>query len=71
MEKKFLYEALISVEIKDYPPDIPLKKVWIISSKVEEALNKLKEFLQNHKDIKECEILEIRKISKDYDFLIT
>ena len=71
MEKKnYLYEALVSVEIKNYLPDIPLRKIYIVSSTLEEAMDKLIDFLKNSKDIEKYEILEIRNLSEGYDHLI-
>ena len=71
MEKKnYLYEAFVSVEIKNYPSDIPLKKIYIVSPTLKEAISKLISFLENSKDIEKYEILEIRKLSEGYDHLI-
>ena len=71
MEKKnYLYEAFVSVEIKNYPPNIPLKKIYIVSSTLKEAISKLTSFLENSKDIEKYEILEIKKLSEGYDYLI-
>jgi len=68
--KKFLYEAFVSVETKSHLPNIPLKEIYIVSSSLEEALNKLINFLENSKDIEKYEILEIKKLSEGYDYLI-
>ena len=71
MEKKnYLYEAFVSVEIKNCSPDIPLKKIYIVSSTLKEAISKLTSFLENSKNIEKYEILEIRKLSEGYDHLI-
>ena len=70
MEKKILYEVSILLEKLELPFDFEPKHLWILSSSIEEAINKAKEFLENEKKIKEYKIIEVKEISEEYDYLI-
>lgn len=67
VKEKLLYEAIILIDKNDL--DTPSETIWIASPNIEEALNKLKEFLEN-KNIKKYEILKISKKTEGFDHLI-
>ena len=67
VKEKLLYEAIILIDKNDL--DVPSETIWIASSNIEEALSKLKEFLES-KNIKEYEILGISKKANGFDHLI-
>jgi len=63
--KRYLYEIVALIKTKKSFSNIPSKeKFWISSSnsEIEEALKDLRNFLNDCRDIKKYEILEIRKI---------
>jgi len=70
MEKKILYEVSVLLEKSEQPFNFKPKYLWILSSNIEEAINKAKEFLENEKKIKEYKIIEVKEISEEYDYLI-
>ena len=69
-EKKILYEVSVLLEKSEQPFNFKPKYLWILSSNIEEAINKAKEFLENEKKIKEYKIIEVKEISEEYDYLI-
>ena len=70
MKKKILYEVSVLLEKSEQPFNFKPKYLWILSSNIEEAINKAKEFLENEKKIKEYKIIEVKEISEEYDYLI-
>ena len=70
MEKKILYEVSILFEKSEQPFSFKPKYLWILSSNIEEAISKAKEFLRNEKISKEYKIIEVKEISEEYDYLI-
>jgi len=70
MEKKILYEVSVLFEKSELPFDFEPKHLWILSSNIEEAISKAKEFLKNEKKIEEYKIIEVKEISEGYDYLI-
>ena len=70
MEKKTLYEVFILFEKSEQSFNFKPKYLWILSSNIEEAISKAKEFLKNEKISKEYKIIEVKEISEGYDYLI-
>jgi len=70
MEKKILYEVSILFEKSEQPFSFKPKYLWILSSNIEEAISKAKEFLRNEKISKGYKIIEVKEISEEYDYLI-
>ena len=70
MEKKILYEVSVLLEESEQPFNFKPKYLWILSSNIEEAISKAKEFLKNEKISKEYKIIEVKEILEEYDYLI-
>jgi len=70
MKEDFLYEILVSISIIECPIELT-SKLLVVSSNIEGAISKAREFLKDQEKIKEFRILEVKEISEKCYHLIS